>query len=352
MSTSNGYPAPAPARRWHRAAAARAGIASACAGRVVWLLGGRCVELLLPSGELRQRRLHLSLKAGSRAVADPGRPGHLYLLENGSSAIWHCSPEGVAECLTSEPQGRCFRASLGSRFLFCGRKLLVTGTPNQGAHSPWLFDLADRTWVRLPDAPYAILSSAVVASPSEICILGGWSKMHSCHGFLQRFSLKTGTWEVSSSSIPWRRPGAAAVQTAGSHDTLVAALGWMECDGTVGHRDFRLFRRNGGAQRDTCSSSRLVALAAGQVEELARLPLADSFESLGELFHMGHHLVCIGRDHVQIFDQKECSWQTWPLPEELSRDESNSWVKHCGSWAVAFVTEYAELTAPRAPTGR
>lgn len=34
-----------------------------------------------------------------------------------------------------------------------------------------------RTWVRLPDAPYAILSSAVVASPSEICILGGWSKM-------------------------------------------------------------------------------------------------------------------------------------------------------------------------------
>lgn len=35
------------------------------------------VELLLPSGELRQRRLHLSLKAGSRAVADPGRPGHL-----------------------------------------------------------------------------------------------------------------------------------------------------------------------------------------------------------------------------------------------------------------------------------
>lgn len=46
MSTSNGYPAPAPARRWHRAAAARAGIASACAGRVVWLLGSRCVAHL------------------------------------------------------------------------------------------------------------------------------------------------------------------------------------------------------------------------------------------------------------------------------------------------------------------
>lgn len=45
----------------------------------------------------------------------------------------------------------------------------------------------------------------------------------------------------------------------------------------MGHRDFRLFRRNGGAQRDTCSSSRLVALAAGQVEELARLPLAETW---------------------------------------------------------------------------
>lgn len=50
----------------------------------------------------------------------------------------------------------------------------------------------------------------------------------------------------------------------------------------------------------------------------------------------GRFLVCIGRDHVQMFDMELASWQTWPLPQELSMDDSNSWVKHCGSWAVAF----------------
>lgn len=74
-----------------------------------------------------------------------------------------------------------------------------------------------------------------------------------------------------------------------------------------------------------------------QVEELSTLPLSDSFESLGEIFQMGgRFLVCIGRDHVQMFDMELASWQTWPLPQELSMDDSNSWVKHCGSWAVAF----------------
>lgn len=37
------------------------------------------------------------------------------------------------------------RSSLGSRFVLCGRRLLVTGTPNQGAHSPWIFEL-DVAW--------------------------------------------------------------------------------------------------------------------------------------------------------------------------------------------------------------
>ena len=33
-------------------------------------------------------------------------------------------------------------------------------------------------WSRLPDAPHAILSSAVAADESSICIVGGWSKMY------------------------------------------------------------------------------------------------------------------------------------------------------------------------------
>ena len=57
-----------PARRWRRAPT----------GRVVWLLGGRWVELLLPSGEQRSGQLReVWLPPGSRAVADPELPGTL-----------------------------------------------------------------------------------------------------------------------------------------------------------------------------------------------------------------------------------------------------------------------------------
>eukprot|EP00435_Cladocopium_sp_Y103_P030911 s628_g7.t1 len=303
------------------------------------------VELLLPSGRVRSvRHAGLNVPSGSRAVADPKRPGQLYLLENGSSTLWsYDCGSGRAESLTVGAEATRFRSSLGSRFVLCGRRLLVTGTPNQGAHSPWIFDLNAETWSRLPDAPCAILSSAVAVDDATIWVLGGWSKMQSCHGYLQRLSLngRPSGWQVSSGFLPWRRPGACTPLADGR---IVAALGWMECASAtpVGSRDFKLLRRNGGAQRAETSASRLVAMQMEQgklqVEELSTLPCSDSFESLGEIFQMGagRFLVCIGRDHVQMFDMELGSWQTWPLPQELSRDDSNSWVKHCGSWAVAF----------------
>ncbi|CAJ1334667.1 unnamed protein product [Effrenium voratum] len=301
------------------------------ASRVVWFLGRRCVELLLPSGQVRSSSLAVSVKPGSRAAMDA--EGRVFVLENGSSAVWQVT--GALELLSQGVEASRFRSSLGSRFVQCGDQLLVTGTPGPGAHTPWLFDLQSRTWQRLPDAPHAILSSAVVCS-DEVTIIGGWSKMRSCHGFTQRLNLRAGGWQVLGDQVPWRRPGAACSWGAGA----LLALGWMECEGRVGADGFRLLRRNGAAQRAQSSSSRLVALqpsASGagglRVQEVAELPHADSFESLGQIFPSKLGVVCLGRDHVQIFGVTGRTWQSWPLPQELARDESNSWVKHCGSWA-------------------
>lgn len=298
--------------------------------------------MLLPSGVVNTWTTSTVIPPGSRALADPMVPGQVYLLENGSSTLWrYNSFTGTSESLTPGVEATRFRSSLGSRFAKSGHRLLVTGTPNQGAHTPWIFDLEVGKWSRLPDAPHAILSSAVAADESSICIVGGWSKMQSCHGYMQRLSLTEPRegWQVSSGYLPWRRPGAGRARSDGR---IWVSLGWMECasNAAVGTQDFRLLRRNGASQRASSSSSRLVLLGMErgklQVEEISTLPFTDSFESLGELFHMDNKLVCIGRDHVQMFDMDLCSWHTWPLPEELQRDESNSWVKHCGSWAVAF----------------
>ena len=160
--------------------------------RVVWLLGNRCVELLLPSGAVRCSTLPAAIKAGSRSVADVAIPGRFYVLENGSSRVWQVDLGlGPPKPLGDEAEAWRFRASLGSRLVSCGpenRWLLVTGTPHHGAHSPWLFDLDSLRWEALPAAPHAILSSAVAVQPgtSEVTILGGWSKMSSCHGHVQR----------------------------------------------------------------------------------------------------------------------------------------------------------------------
>ncbi|CAE7900277.1 unnamed protein product [Symbiodinium microadriaticum] len=324
--------------------------------RVVWLLGNRCVELLLPSGEVRCSVLAADIKAGSRSVAT-SVPGRFYVLENGSSRIWQVELGKGAWPLCDETEARRFRASLGSRFVSCGpdgQWLLVTGTPHHGAHSPWLFDLETQRWRALPAAPHAILSSAVAVQPDglEVTILGGWSKMSSCHGHVQRLSLlgsgakgkrSGGFWAVLDGQLPWRRPGAGAFLEDGR---LLVSLGWMECEGAVGTQSFRLLPRNGAAQRARSSSSRLVALSGGArpvVEELAVLPLADSFENLGQIFDLGGSLACVGRDHVQAFDMTAGTWQRWPLPAELAVDGSSSWAKHCGSWAVALE---AAATAP------
>lgn len=51
----------------------------------------------------------------------------------------------LLECTTVSSKSGIFstmkRSSLGSRFAKSGHRLLVTGTPNQGAHTPWIFDL-------------------------------------------------------------------------------------------------------------------------------------------------------------------------------------------------------------------
>lgn len=247
-----------------------------------------------------------------------------------------------AKELTDASQANRFRSSLGSRLVQCTchpnrSGLLVTGTPGNGAHTPWLFDIQDRKWSKLPDAPYPILSSAVMVSSSAVTIAGGWSKAWSCHGYVQTLHLHSRpSWEVDEvTTVPWRRPG-AGVSVAGR---AVLALGWMECTGQVGATDFRLLKRNGGAQRAHTSSSRLCALSAsgGQgISEICSLPFADSFEHNGELYAVSNDIVCIGRDHVQIFNMPQSSWKTIPLPRELGSDNSSSWVKHCGSWALAF----------------
>ncbi|CAE7619025.1 unnamed protein product [Symbiodinium sp. CCMP2592] len=354
-SWHEGYPQQAdgpPSRRWRRKEAtpspapALVPPVEPCA-RVVWLLGNRCVELLLPSGEVHCSVLAADIKAGSRSVAT-SVPGRFYVLENGTSRIWQVELGKGAWPISDETEARRFRASLGSRFVSCGpdgQWLLVTGTPHHGAHSPWLFDLETQRWQALPAAPHAILSSAVAVQRDglEVTILGGWSKMSSCHGHVQRLSLRSeakgkspGGWAVLPGQLPWRRPGAGTFLEDGR---LLVSLGWMECEGAVGTQSFRLLPRNGAAQRARSSSSRLVALsgeARPVVEELAVLPLADSFENLGEIFDLGGSLACVGRDHVQAFDMTAGTWQRWPLPAELAVDGSSSWAKHCGSWAVAL----------------
>lgn len=300
------------------------------------MLGRRAVMLSIPGGEEKILESPLDVKPGSRAVVQDQA---VLVLENGSSRLLKVDLDAHSvEELTVGNEARRFRASLGSRLALVGGALLVTGTPGPGAHTPWLFDLASRTWVRLPDAPHPILSSAVVASEESVTIVGGWSKQRSCHGHAQTLSLRGAPrWAASDQSfVPWRRPGAGCQSTA--HGMLVA-LGWMECVGEVGSGAFRLLRRNGAAQRAPTSSSRLCALdaAGAYLHQVAEMPLADSYEHNGEIYPMGNGVVCIGRDHVQAFDLASERWQTWRLPHALGQDNSSSWTKHCGSWALAWL---------------
>jgi len=75
----------------------------------------------------------------------------------------------------------------------------------------------------------------------------------------------------------------------------------------------------------------------GSMQEIAEMPYADSYEHNGEIYAMGASVVCIGRDRIQSFDTAKGSWQNWALPRQLAHDSSNSWVKHCGSWALAWL---------------
>lgn len=322
-------------------------ILQASCGRAIWLLGSRCIEFSLASGSVNAFDLPINVKSGSRALGNPACPGEVFVLENGSSKLWLLKfDKGVqAAELTDSDTAFQFRSSLGSRLVMCTftatcAALLMTGTPGNGAHTPWMFDLQMRRWKKLPDAPYPILSSAVIVGINSVSIVGGWSKAWSCHGYVQtlkRDSAGSYSWELPDlQPLPWRRPG-AGVSVCGQ---MVVALGWMECLGQVGTSGFRLLKRNGASQRAQTSSSRLCILnpPGGQsVAEIACLPFADSFEHNGELYVMGDRVVCIGRDHIQVFDLPKRSWQTMRLPEELCNDRSNSWVKHCGSWALAWI---------------
>lgn len=296
----------------------------------------------LPLGSTRCFSIPFEIKPGSRSVGSCIQD-ELFILENGSSRIWRLrlGVASRAEELTAGAEATRFRASLGSRLLLIdGSALLVTGTPGPGAHTPWLFSLAVREWSQLPKAPHPILSSAVVAAGGAITIVGGWSKQRSCHGHAQTLRLQQPfKWTVSPSSfVPWRRPGAGCRMSGVG---ILVALGWMECQGDVGSESFRLLRRNGSAQRAQTSSSKLCALSGADgtsgISELSTMPLADSFEHNGEIYPMGQKVVCIGRDHIQAFDVVSCSWLTWQLPRELGQDDSSSWVRHCGSWALAWL---------------
>lgn len=297
----------------------------------------------LPEGNIRSFGLPFEVRSGSRAVRNPRTAGEVFILENGSSRIWRLQLDtghiAVREH-TAASQASRFRSSLGSRLVCCegGASLVVTGTPGQGAHALWRFDVDARVWTRLPDAPHAILSSATAADGHDaLTIAGGWSKQASCHGHVQIFCFSSGTWSVAPSDpLPWRRPGAACFVNG----KLYVALGWMECRGRVGDERFQLLRRNGSTQRAQTSSSRLCDLGPGGTQEASEvhaLPLADSFEHSGELHLVGSGLVCIGRDHVQAYDFERASWKAWRLPRELNDDQSTSWVKHCGSWALAWI---------------
>ena len=161
---------------------------------MVWLPGNLCVELLLPSGEVRCSVLAADIKAGSRQAAT-SVPARFYVLENGTSRIWQAWRN---DCRASTQGGESF---LHLNVLVPGRWSWAkvpgpwatrrrTGTPHHGAHSPWLFDLETQRWQALPAAPHAILSSAVAVQPDglEVTILGGWSKMSSCHGHVQKLT--------------------------------------------------------------------------------------------------------------------------------------------------------------------
>lgn len=313
-------------------------------GKAVWLLGSRCVELSLPSGAVRCSTLPCDVKPGSRAVSKTGNSGEIFVLENGSSSIFwlRIGDDCAVQELTKGREASRFRSSLGSRFILCGAdqsKLLVTGTPGSGAHTPWVFDIRRKIWERLPEASYPILSSAVATNKETVTIVGGWSKGQGCHGNIQVLSLeKPPSWTSSNMhAVPWRRPGAMAFLGG----QLLLALGWMECDGAIGTPGFRLLRRNGAAQGARTSSSKLCTVSPGVAPaEVTQLPLPDSFEHSGELHPVGDEfIVCIGRDHVQAYCYRQASWQSWPLPTQLRNDGSNSWVKHCGSWALAWMAD-------------
>eukprot|EP00928_Gymnodinium_smaydae_P043377 TRINITY_DN29073_c0_g1_i3.p1 TRINITY_DN29073_c0_g1~~TRINITY_DN29073_c0_g1_i3.p1 ORF type:complete len:401 (-),score=30.82 TRINITY_DN29073_c0_g1_i3:194-1396(-) len=307
-------------------------------GRIIWMLDRRCVEMSLPSGEVRCFPLPLNVKSGSRAVG--AGPDALLVLENGSSRIWHLrlGANTAAVELSAGAEGKRFRSSLGSRLILHGSTLLVTGTPGAGAHTPWLFDLHAKAWSQLPDAPHPILSSAAVSAGDSVTIVGGWSKQRSCHGHTQTLSLRQPyAWKASHRSfVPWRRPGAGCLMP---NLGAMVALGWMECQGDVGSREFRMLPRNGATQRARTSSSRLCRLSSldGSIEEVSAMPFADSFEHNGEIYPVGPNVVCIGRDHIQVYNASSSSWKNWRLPRQLGQDDSSSWVKHCGSWALAWL---------------
>lgn len=313
-------------------------------GRALWLLGRRCVEMSLPGGAVRCLDLPFNVKSGSRGAADPRTPGSLFLLTNGSSRLRlvQVGEDVRMEELVAPEEASRFHASLGSRLVVCGAEsscLLVTGTPGTGAHTPWLFDLRARAWKRLPDAPHPILSSAVVPMGDVVAIVGGWSKQRSCHGLVQVLRLGPPAWwtVLDGAQVPWRRPGAGCLLQG----QLLVALGWLECEGHVGMPGFRMLRRNGATQGVRTSSSRLLTLGhcgTGPVSELAVLPFTDSFEHNGEIYPMGNRVVCIGRDRMQAFDASRTGWETWRLPPQLGDDRSSSWTKHCGSWALAFLS--------------
>jgi hypothetical protein len=296
----------------------------------------------MPSGMVRCFDIPLNVKAGSRALGNSACSSEVFVLENGSSRLWLLNVDGKigVQELTNERSANIFRSSLGSRMVQCASGLVVTGTPGNGAHTPWLFDLQAKKWTKLPDAPWPILSSAVVVNEHMLTIVGGWSKAWSCHGHTQTLDLRLrGSWDMSeAASVPWRRPG-AGIAVAGH---VVIALGWMECIGRIGEVGFQLLKRNGGSQRAHTSSSKLCTLhSSGHAgaSEISSMPFADSFEHSGELYALADNIMCIGRDHLQVFNMSKRSWTTMHLPRELNNDGSNSWVKHCGSWALAFLQQ-------------
>lgn len=312
-------------------------------GHIYWLLNDRVVQLALPSCIVKCFTLRFKIKSGSRAVADGSL---LYILENGTSKIWSLQIQnlsGRAKRVTSNQESKRFRSSLGSRFVKVEDGLLITGTPGRGAHTPWLYRFSTRKWKKLPDAPHPILSSAVMRVSGGVTISGGWSKQRSCHGHAQTLDIENGIWSASRSYTAWRRPGAGCLVNGNAF----VAMGWMEHNGAIGSDTFRLLRRNGKSQNARTSSSKLCLLdqESGLMTEIAQMPFADSYEHSGEIFPVGNSKVlCIGRDRVQTFDLESGRWQTCPLPKQLRNDKSNSWVKHCGSWAMTWVPTITETT--------